>query len=160
MQSHIFWCDDVLSTTSWRKLILYTFWRDSSSHHQERNSIRTFLTSWRTFWRTFWYYDIHFLYIYFPYFNIITNTFMKWCSHYVLFVWFDVLYKIRFDDMTYFPYFLTSLQCIFSRSISTKMLKSEIPSKLQNKTSYKNKAIKDGKYLTPPHSSAWQRSPH
>ena len=23
-----------------------------------------------------------------------------------------------------------------------------------------NKAIRDGKYLTPPHASAWQRSPH
>ena len=23
-----------------------------------------------------------------------------------------------------------------------------------------NKAIRDGKYLAPPHASAWQRSPH
>ena len=25
---------------------------------------------------------------------------------------------------------------------------------------YSNKAIRDGKYLAPPHASAWQRSPH
>ena len=25
---------------------------------------------------------------------------------------------------------------------------------------YYNKAIRDGKYLAPPHASAWQRSPH